>query len=486
MKHPAYAWTVVGRIAAVSCVGAVAGLLFAFASQGIGAIATICILIASGVIVVLYDRPEWVVGGVLGLVLGAQNDPGILAFTSPLFSQLGPLRISLADLLVFGGTALVMLSPRSNRDLPAIAWIPLGLAGSAIAFGVINGYLAAGTGFVVAAKTSLYLVLVPLLVFVGLDERACRKAVTAVFAATCVTGIIGILNVLTGRGYTTAGYTISFFTPGSNMVLLLGATLALALMLREGASRLPIAVIALAAPTLYLTQRRAFWIAAGLAVVLVTFTALKTRRQVAVVATCAATALALLLVTQFSASDTLGFSRASNPSSQFAQIHPARGDTYRVDERRNVWANIKRHPVDGIGFGVPWQQSRPLPGNFPGNHQYAHVGLLWMWLRMGILGPLADLGLIGLGLFLCVRIQRSGLDMKLKSLGLAAGITLGMDLFLEMTATFAPVDPRYTLLLAGLVGLLLRIDQIGQENNPEIAVASGGRSRLVSDPVPTI
>ena len=71
-------------------------------------------------------------------------------------------------------------------------------------------------------------------------------------------------------------------------------------------------------------------------------------------------------------------------------------DRYRLDERANVWANVREHPFTGLGLGVAWSATeRPLPLDRP--RSYAHFAALYWWMKLGILGALAYLSDAGRG-----------------------------------------------------------------------------------------
>src|SRR5690606_7844454 len=72
------------------------------------------------------------------------------------------------------------------------------------------------------------------------------------------------------------------------------------------------------------------------------------------------------------------------------QVVTKPADRYRLDERANVIAEIRRAPLTGRGIKVPWRTTeRMLPVEVSPAHEYVHFASLWWWLHMGLLGLIA-------------------------------------------------------------------------------------------------
>jgi hypothetical protein len=76
-----------------------------------------------------------------------------------------------------------------------------------------------------------------------------------------------------------------------------------------------------------------------------------------------------------------------------SQIDPSArdqsSDVYRDVERYDVEQTIRYSRVFGVGFGRPFAQFQPLPylGDFWPLQSYTpHQNILWLWLKMGVLG----------------------------------------------------------------------------------------------------
>lgn len=97
-----------------------------------------------------------------------------------------------------------------------------------------------------------------------------------------------------------------------------------------------------------------------------------------------------------------------------SQIDPstrdASSDDYRVIERFNVTETLKLNKVFGIGFGRPFAQFQPLPdltAFWPTQDYTPHQNVLWLWLKMGILGVSVMLGVWLVALKRCFEVIRS-------------------------------------------------------------------------------
>ena len=66
-------------------------------------------------------------------------------------------------------------------------------------------------------------------------------------------------------------------------------------------------------------------------------------------------------------------------------------DRYRLDELRNVTAEIRKEPITGLGLGGQWAAIHPLGIEHENGRGYTHVVALWWWMKLGILGLIAYL-----------------------------------------------------------------------------------------------
>ena len=240
----------------------------------------------------------------------------------------------------------------------------------------------------------LTLALVPFLVVNLIETRRDLEWVLgAAVAVVAVKTAFGGLAWLIGAGRVIEGTVLTYYAPLANLLLLAYVLGVLAARLRG--ARLPRFVLWLAPfalAVLILSFRRNFWIALVLGAVLVVLVAVGARGRLLLVP-----AGVLILISLYFGLTALSGSQSDSPVVQRAQsLTPSKvqgnaQDRYRLDEQHNVRAEIGRHPVLGIGLGVPWTARYPLAQALPGGRQYTHVLVFWYWLKLGLLGVIAYL-----------------------------------------------------------------------------------------------
>jgi hypothetical protein len=337
--------------------------------------------------------------------------------------------------------------------------LPLALLAAALLGATVLGLGSNGDVVNIAdsLRAFLPLLLVPVVVVNLLDdERRLVQAAAVAAVLGAVKGLEGVVAWSTGGGRPLEGTTITFYEPAANLLLLVFLIGAAALFLLHGRVHwwvwLAVPPTALA---FVFSYRRNFWIAGLIALAL---TVLLSRVQ-----SGRRALLPVLALLAVGASATLawrGPPDLEGPVSQrFTSLAPARivsdpYDRYRLDEQRNVVAEIREHPVLGIGLGVPWQLRHPIPVELDGGRLYVHVVALWWWLKLGLAGLAAYVWLVvgaivvGLGV-----ARRAGADV-VRAGGLAlATAFLGMAAA-ETTGSFTGVSDRYTVLVAMALGWL--------------------------------
>ncbi len=143
-----------------------------------------------------------------------------------------------------------------------------------------------------------------------------------------------------------------------------------------------------------------------------------------------------------------------------SQISPsprdASSDDYRVIERYNVEQTLKFNPLFGVGFGNPFAQFRQLPNLkdfWPLQDYTPHQNILWLWLKMGILGIAVFLGLWLVALKRCIQVVRStprNAPLPTAAITLAAILLMyfsyaQIDLALTGTRAIAPLAAALAL-----------------------------------------
>jgi hypothetical protein len=111
-------------------------------------------------------------------------------------------------------------------------------------------------------------------------------------------------------------------------------------------------------------------------------------------------------------------------------------DLYRIAEKADVLATIKSNPLRGVGFGHPFLRPVPLPAisTFPLADYMPHNSFLWLWMKVGIVGFIAFLCVVGFTMLEGGRLLRTHIR------GDFAVITLTSTTFVVMYVMFAYVD----------------------------------------------
>ncbi len=129
-------------------------------------------------------------------------------------------------------------------------------------------------------------------------------------------------------------------------------------------------------------------------------------------------------------------------------------DRYRIDERRNVLANLETEPITGLGIAIPWVATKPLSLEHLGGREYTHMVLLWYWMKLGLLGLLAYLSVMLITMWMALRVWMKHPLAVVRASGLAMlGAVMGLVLA-ELTASFTGVDYRFSIVFPVILGLL--------------------------------
>jgi hypothetical protein len=336
--------------------------------------------------------------------------------------------------------------------------LPLFVLALAIVAGAVVGN-AAGTGVreaLLALRTPLTLLVLPLaIVNLDLPRRRVVQLVTGAAVLAIVKAILGIAVVATGRGSIVDGTTLSYYEPAANWAIL-AALLGIVALWLAGARPPPWALLGvpLLVASLGLSYRRSFWIGGVLALLLVLLVGTSPARRRVLVPAAALTVLAVWGLWSWGVhSDAPIVKRAASLAP--AQLQANAEDRYRLDERANVLAEIRREPVTGLGIGVPWRATeRPLSVNHDEGRQYVHASGLWFWLKLGVLGLAAYAATMLAALVLAWRTWRRSPEPVLRAFGLASLAGIVGLLVVETTASFTGVETRFTVVIAAQIGLL--------------------------------
>lgn len=410
-------------------------------------------------------RPLAMVALLAGLVILCEGQTfGILTFTANLYKKIYH-DLTFVDVLValtVISIAIALVRRRSALYVPRALQLPLVLLALAMTVGFVVGHAAgASTRFVLASENVLaYLLFVPVAVAnLDIGRRGVQRVLVSGFVLAVVKSVLGLMELASGHGrFIERGVTITYYEPLANWLVMVALLALLALAVAR--VRLPVWAYAsapLLAASLLLSYRRSFWVAFALAAVLLVLLAVSPlgRRLLVPAAICIGLAVWLVGSVHFQSQLPI-VKRAVSLSP--TRIEANAEDRYRLDERANVMAEIGRHPIEGIGLTTPWSAStRPLSVEHEGGRQYVHFAALWYWLKLGILGLVAYVGLLVASAALAFRVWRSSQEPYVRAFGLASLCAIGGLAVIETTATFTGVDGRFTVLFAVQLGLLARL-----------------------------
>lgn len=443
---------------------AAAGLVALLALAGIHKLGTAGLLVPVAVVLacILLSRPLWALTLVVTLAIVCEGPQfGILTFTSHLYIQVYG-DISMLDVLValaIVAAGLDVLRHRRPLLLPRPLALPLAILALAMVAGVITGYSSgASLRFAVASEHVLaYLLLLPIAVAnLDLDRSQVTRLLAAAAALAIVKAVLGLVEVAGHYGAPIEGAaTLTYYEPVANWLIMIALLGVFAAVLAR--AKPPLWML-LGSPLLIaclvLSYRRSFWIGAvlGLLLVLLLGTSPAGRRML--MPACLGVAAAILLLGSINFQSQLPLAkRAASlaPGKLEANIQ----DRYRLDERANVLGEIRAHPITGIGVTIPWLADvQPLSVEHEEGRQYVHFAALWFWLKLGVLGLFAYVGVLLGSMTLAWRVWRRSREPLLSVFGLASLCGMAGLLAIDTTASFTGVDARFTVLFGAQVGLL--------------------------------
>ncbi len=450
-----------GELPAAAAAAAATALL-AFAGVHKLGTAGLLVPVALVLAVIMLSRPLAAVTLVVGLaVLCEGPDFGILTFTSHLYTQVYR-DISLLDVLValaILAVGLDVLRHRRPLRLPRPLVLPLAILALAMVAGVVTGRAAgASLRFAVASEHVLaYLLLLPIAVAnLDLDRRQVRSLITGAMALAIVKAVIGLVEVAGHHGLSIEGAsTLTYYEPAANWLIMIAILTIFAAVLAR--ARLPLWML-LGSPLLIvclvLSYRRSFWIGAvlGLLLVLLLGTSPAGRRLLLPAGLGLVAAIWLL--------GSINFQSQLPVVKRVTSLAPTRleanvEDRYRLDERANVLGAIGEHPITGLGVTIPWTAAvQPLSVEHEEGRQYVHFAALWFWLKLGVLGLCAYVGLILGSMWVAWEAWRGSREPLLRAFALASLCGIAGLVAIDTTASFTGVEPRFTLLFGMQVGLL--------------------------------
>ncbi len=441
-----------------------AGLTALLAFAGIHKLGTPGLLVPVAVVLacILLSRPLWAVTLVVGLAIVCEGPQfGILTFASHLYIQVYG-DISMLDVLVALAVLAVgidVLRRRRPLLLPRPLALPLAILALAMAAGAITGYTAgASLRFAVASEHILgYLLLLPLAVAnLDLDRSQVERLLVGAAALAIVKAVLGLIEVAGHYGVPIEGATtLTYFEPTANwliMIVLLGVLAAFLARVRPPLWMLlgsPLLIVCLV-----LSYRRSFWIGAVLGLLLMLLLGTSPAGRRVFVTACLGVVAAIWLL------GSINFQSQLPLAKRVASLVPAKleaniQDRYRLDERANVLGAIREHPITGLGAAIPWAADvQPLSAEHFEGRQYVHFAALWFWLKLGVLGLFAYVGVLAGSMMLAWQVWRRSREQLLSAFGLASLCGMAGLVAIDTTASFTGVDARFTVLFGAQVGLL--------------------------------
>ena len=283
-------------------------------------------------------------------------------------------------------------------------------------------------------------------------------------ALAIVKAVLGLIEVAGHRGAAIEGSsTLTYYEPAANWLIMVALLAVFAMVLAR--ARPPLWML-LGSPLLIaclvLSYRRSFWIGAalGLLLVLMLGTSPAGRRLLLPAGLGVAAAIWLLGSVNFQSQLPVVKRVASlAPSKLEANVQ----DRYRLDERANVLGEIRAHPITGLGMTIPWAASaQPLSVEHEEGRQYVHFAALWYWLKLGVLGLCAYVGVILGSMWVAWQAWRRSREPLARAFGLASLCAIAGLVAIDTTASFTGVEARFTVLFGVQVGLLALLARTGE------------------------
>lgn len=411
------------------------------------------------------------IGIVVDQVLGPSKGP----LAEQLYTGIGGF--SPYELLVYLAVACVALDCVRRRRLPPVPWeVGAALLLLAVAFvtGSVVGYFA-GAGVMTQVdgwRNVLPMIVAAPLVAAVLPARRVRAVLLIGAVLTIIKAVTAVvLTAANGGGID----GIVFYEVTANWLFLLYLLVALAAWVK-GAS-LPWwvwAAVPLVGVAFVVGLKRSLWLGGiiGIAMVLVIGLS-RLGRRLAAPAVVVAGALIWILLSagvDVSLQGPVGERVSSlNPASLESNAQ----DRYRLDERANVWAELKRRPLTGLGQGVPWRARYPLGIEHEDARNYVHNAVMWFWMKYSLLGALGYLALFLAAAIVGVRVSRRHPVPQIAAFGLASAaaiVSLGVA---EVAGTWTGADSRFTLILGAVIGLVGVTDRASARARGPAAAVDG-------------
>jgi O-antigen ligase len=424
----------------------------------VGVVVPLALLLAA----ILLTRPVLTLVLIVGLALACEGEAfGLFSFTGELYIQIYK-DISLLDLLV-GLIVVSALFDVLRNDRPLLIPRPLVFGLTMLALAMACGaYIGHEAG--VSVRYSIfsehilfYLLLMPVAVAnLDLDEGQIKRMLAPTVVLAAIKAVLGLVEISMHLGRQIEGSsTLTYYEPTANwLMMIILLTILAAVLAKTRRPRWVLLCSPLLITCLLLSYRRSFWIASALGVLLILVLGTSPAGRRLLIPSSLAVAASIWLLGSINFQSNLPVVKRVNSLST-STLETNSEDRYRIDERENVFAEIEAHPISGLGVGVPWQATAaPLSVEHEGGREYVHFVALWFWLKLGVLGLCAYIGLVLGSIVLALQAWRRSVDPWLRAFALASACGIAGLIVMDTTASFTGVEPRFTLVLAAQIGLL--------------------------------
>ncbi|HEX6348741.1 MAG TPA: O-antigen ligase family protein [Candidatus Dormibacteraeota bacterium] len=269
------------------------------------------------------------------------------------------------------------------------------------------------------------------------------------------------------------------------LVLYLTATLASAIWYRASHFRLLLLGAAPVTAALLVNERRAGIAALAVAIGVLAVLAIRYEREqrgrllaIAGGLGVAGTAYVVLLWNHTNGA-TGQLVRAVRSVIDPASTRDSLSDLYRVAENANLRATLESSPVLGIGFGLPFHTPFPMAdiSKYYSLWNYIpHDTIMWVGVRMGIVGYLVFWCLVGLAILQAIHLLGTSTDPLLRAFAGFAAAAIAAELIVGYT-DLQLENYRNMLFLGGLFGVLNCAAQLRgiMASRPAMGVGPGRR-----------
>jgi hypothetical protein len=453
--------------------GAVAGLL-ASSGHGVYVVALLAVLLP----VLVWRRPQ--LGPLIILLCGLLVEQFPLDLVSgdnvknvpitnaiPLYQGIGPVHVEPIDLLLLSIALVYLLKTRGSgthlRPRGPLALSVLAVAGSII-FGEILGIAHHGDvrESLQECRPMIYFASAYGLTAVMIRTRsAIHMLAWALVAAEAFKSVQGIAVFLSTRNFNPEPQNILGHEESMFFSLFLLMVAALWLFEIKGLLRkVATWLVPLVLFTDMINDRRVAWLIlpAGLVVMgAIGYRALPhRRRRLLWIAGVAAVATAIYLPAFWNSQGTLG-KPASSIKSELGtpDERDALSDDYRIQENANLEFNIRQDGLIGEGYGREIDYALPMPGLVVAQDAsilyIPHNGILYVLMRLGILGGLAFWMMLASAIITSSRLALVR-DREMAAIGaIAAAMAVGWAFMAAEDMGF--VFDRVTLVMGCVLGL---------------------------------